>query len=183
MGPTPRGYSGQNWESVGCRADPSKSCRLCGKTVRSRTAKMCLGCDRLFPFAQRRRCWLDLGSGGIGCLSRQGWEKRQGRGVDDAGDGGKSPKNAEEAVLPMCSSSWVVEALPLAITIDTIISNCVLNLVPDKAKAFEEAAGAPPGGGSVCGHRYMGRTSPGFVLCQGLHRLPFGGDSQRGLSL
>jgi ubiquinone/menaquinone biosynthesis C-methylase UbiE len=44
-----------------------------------------------------------------------------------------------------------MEKLPLADdSVDVVISNCALNLVPDKTKAFAEAARVLRSGGTIC---------------------------------
>ncbi|UWG98743.1 arsenite methyltransferase [Dehalobacter sp. DCM] len=121
-------------------------------------ADLCLGCGAPLFFLSLKEgdTVLDLGSGGgIDCFVAARRVGKSGKviGIDltpemvkkarkNAGEGGYT--NVEFIL-------GEVENLPLADkSVDAIISNCVLNLVPDKAKAYAEAVRVLRLGGSIC---------------------------------
>ena len=121
-------------------------------------ADMCLGCGAplFFLTIKEGDTILDLGSGGgIDCFVAAKRVGKSGRviGID------LTPEMVEKARLNGAESGFdnvefihgSVENLPLADhSIDAVISNCVLNLVPDKARAFSEAARVLRPGGRIC---------------------------------
>lgn len=109
-------------------------------------ADLGLGCGNPVAFASLREgeTVLDLGSGaGIDCLIA----------ADRVGPAGKvigvdmTPEMVERAAANAARGDYrnvefrlgEIEDLPVADgTVDAVISNCVINLVPDKGRAFEE---------------------------------------------
>jgi len=121
-------------------------------------ADLGLGCGLPVEHAGLRegQTVLDLGSGaGLDAFVARRIVGASGRvvGVDFTPDmARKARENAEK--LGYTNVEFMegdIEALPLeAQSVDVIISNCVLNLVPDKARAFAEMARVLRPGGHFC---------------------------------
>ena len=109
-------------------------------------ANLGLGCGNPQAIAalQPGETVLDLGAGaGFDCfLAAGGSARRTGdRGGHDARDGTRRARTREEPGLTTSSSAWGRSStFPSPTTsVDVIISNCVINLSPDKQAVFREA--------------------------------------------
>lgn len=110
-------------------------------------AQMGLGCGNLFALGAlpRGATVLDLGSGaGMDCLIAAQHVGPEGRviGVDLTPEMvALAQENARKVGLHNVTFvQGDIEALPLPeCSVDVVLSNCVINLVPDKARAFAEA--------------------------------------------
>jgi len=135
-------------ESTGC-CGPGGGCRG-GETGEERGipagADLGLGCGNPTAIAGLKagETVLDLGSGaGVDCFLAAGKVGKAGRviGVDFTDEMlDRARQNASEGDYPQVEfRKKDIEALPVADeTVDVVLSNCVLNLVPDKRRAFAE---------------------------------------------
>lgn len=120
-------------------------------------ADMGLGCGNPAAIASLKpgETVLDLGSGGgIDCFlaAKRVGEKGRVIGVDMTPDMvGKARRNAEKAGFSNVEFRLgEIEHMPVADnTVDVIISNCVINLSPDKPQVFHEAFRVLKKGGRV----------------------------------
>ncbi|NNF08391.1 MAG: arsenite methyltransferase, partial [Candidatus Eisenbacteria bacterium] len=120
-------------------------------------AELTLGCGNPIALAELRQGEhvLDLGSGaGLDCFlaSKQVGATGQVIGVDMTPDMlALAEKNLEKTgVRNVEFRKGYLEELPVATgSIDVVISNCVLNLSPDKPKAFSEAFRVLKSGGRL----------------------------------
>ena len=121
-------------------------------------ANMCLGCGvpLFFLSLKEGETILDLGSGGgMDCFVAAKHVGKSGKviGVDmTPGMVEKARQNARNGGYSNVEFTLgTLENLPLDDnSVDAIISNCVLNLVPNKAKAFSEAVRVLRPGGRIC---------------------------------
>jgi arsenite methyltransferase len=132
----------------GCAADVSKSIGYLSKDLASvGEANLGLGCGNPTGFGQIKEgeTVLDLGSGGgIDCFLAAKKVGKKGRviGVDMTEEMiGKARAVAKKQNIKNVEFILgEIEKLPLKDnSVDIIITNCVVNLTPDKAKAFAEA--------------------------------------------
>jgi ubiquinone/menaquinone biosynthesis C-methylase UbiE len=125
------------------------------ESVPADAANMSLGCADPVSAADLRpgETVLDLGSGGgLDCFlaARQVGEKGRVIGVDmtDAMLERAEANRARAGAANVEFRKGLIEALPVADgSVDAVISNCVINLAPDKAPVFREIARVlKPGG-------------------------------------
>lgn len=122
------------------------------------SANLGLGCGNPTAIAalQPGETVLDLGSGaGIDCFLAAGRVGRQGRviGVDFTPEMlERAWENQTQGDFPQVEfRQGDIETLPVeSDSVDVVLSNCVLNLVPDKAKAFAEIHRVLKPGGRMC---------------------------------
>ena len=147
--------------SCGCNSsqDISKSIGYSDEDLKmTEGANLGLGCGNPVAFSKIKKgdTVLDLGCGaGIDCFlaAKKVGENGKVIGVDMTEEMiNKAKLNAQKAGLKNIEFILAdIENLPVEDnTIDIIITNCVINLTPDKTKAFKEAYRVLKAGGKIC---------------------------------
>ena len=161
-----------------CSAKPESISRKVGYTDEQMKAvpegaNLGLGCGNPLAHASLKEgeTVLDLGSGaGFDCFLASNAVGQRGRviGVDMTEEMlDRARKNAEKGGYGNVEFRLgEIEALPVEDNfVDAIISNCVINLVPDKKKAFNEAFRVlRPGGRLMVSDIVLKKKLPDFVL-------------------